>query len=123
MEFIDLLNDHVTPFYDSKSAANHIAWMYNAVFVGSLLESLLVGCFVALLSKRREMIAAIALSLVSLVMTATIFWESVVAHDPVDPALFPRIMLHQLGGSFLIVLGGIIVREMRSAGTPRLSRV
>lgn len=121
MEFIDLLNDHVTPYYDSKGAANQMAWMYYTVFVGSLLESLLVGCFVALVAKRREMIAAIALSFVSLVMTATTFWESVAAHNGADPALFPRIMIHQFGASFLIVLGGIIVREMRSAATHRLS--
>ncbi len=83
--------------------------------MGSLLESLIVGCVVAVVVKRREMIATMTLSFVSLLMTVTIFWESGVVHDPVDPALFPKIMLEQLSASFLIVIGGIIVREIRSA--------
>jgi len=121
MESISLLNQHVTPYYDSKHAASHIFWMYYTVFVGSLLLSLIIGSFVAMVAKRREMIATMTLSFVSLVMTVTTFWTLVARHEPVDPVSFPRIMIRQLSASFLIVIGGIIVREMRSAATHSLS--
>ncbi len=61
------------------------------------------------------------LSFVSLVMTATIFWVLVARHQPVDPALFPAIMVQQLSGSCMIVIGGGIVRESRSAMSRRAS--
>lgn len=121
MEIILFLNHHVEPYYNSEQAASHMFWMYYTVFVGSLLESLIVGCFVALAAKRREMIATLALSIVSLAMTATIFWALVVTHKPVDPVVFPRIMIHQLGASLLIVIGGIIVREIRSPAAQSVS--
>ena len=121
MEFIFLLNHHVMPYYDSKHAASHLFWMYYTVFVGSLLISLIIGSFVAMVAKRREMIATMTLSFVSLIMTVTIFWESVAMHYAVDPGLFPRIIIKQLSASFLIVIGGIIVREIRSAAARSLS--
>ena len=121
MEFIFLLNHHVTPYYDSKHVASHLFWMYYTVFVGSLLVSLIIGSFVAMVAKRREIIATMTLSFVSLIMTVTIFWESVAMHYPVDPGLFPKIIIDQLGASFLIVIGGITVREIRSAAAQSLS--
>ncbi|HUI73945.1 MAG TPA: hypothetical protein VLX32_03325 [Candidatus Acidoferrum sp.] len=115
MEFISLLNHHVTPYYDYTDAASQMFWMYYTVFVGSLLLSLITGSFVAMVAKRREMIATISLGFVSLVMTATTFWTLVARHKAVDPVLLPKIMIDQLGASLLIVIGGIIVREIRSA--------
>jgi flagellar biosynthesis protein FliQ len=121
MEFISLLNHHVMPYYDSKHAASHLFWMYYTVLVGSLLASLIIGSFVAIVAKRREVIATMTLSFVSLIMAVTIFRESVAMHYPVDPGLFPKIFIGQLGASFLIVIGGIIVREIRSAAAQSLS--
>jgi len=121
MEFISLLNHHVMPYYDSEHVASHLFWMYYTVFLGSLLASLIIGSFVAMVAKRREMIATMTLSIVSLIMTVTIFWESVAMHYPVDPGLFPKIFIDQLSASLLIVIGGIIVREIRSAPAQSLS--
>jgi len=121
MEFLSLLNHHVMPYYDSKRLASHLFWMYYTVFVGSLLASLIIGSFVAMVAKRREMIATMTLSFVSLIMTVTIFWESAAMHNRVDPHLFPKIIIDQLGASFLIVIGGIIIRETRSAAAQSLS--
>jgi len=56
----------------------------------------------------REMVAAMTLSFISLVMTATSFWASV---------LFLHIMIEQFGASPLMTIGGIIVREIRSGAT------
>ena len=106
---------HVTPHYDSSGAATHLLWLKNAVLIGSLLEALIVGCITGVVTKGREMISTIALSFVSFVMAAALFWMSVAMHDPVDPALFPAIMVQQLSGSCMIVIGGAIVREIRSS--------
>lgn len=99
------LNHHVRPYYDSKGAAVYLSRLEDAVLIGSLLESLIVGCVVAVVAKRREMVAAMTLSVISLVMTATIFWASV---------FFLHIMIKQLSASLLMTIGGIIVREIRS---------
>jgi hypothetical protein len=63
----------------------------------------------------------VTLSFVSLVMTATTFWTLVARHEPFDPVFFPRLMIRQLSASFLIVIGGIIVRETRTAAARSLS--
>jgi hypothetical protein len=106
---------HVTPHYDSSRAATHLLWLKNAVLIGSLLEALIDGCITGVVTKGREMTSTIALSFVSFVMAAPLFWMSVAMHDPVDPALFPAIMVQQFSGSCMIVIGGAIVREIRSS--------
>lgn len=114
MAIIFSLNHHVTPYYDSKGADAYLSRVEDAVLIGSLLESLIVGCFVAATTKGREMIATMTMGVVSLVMTATIFWVLVATHAPINPVLFPHIMIDQLSGSLLMIIGGIIVREVRS---------
>ena len=121
MEFISLLNHHATPYYDSKHVANHIFWMYYTVFVGSLLLSLIIGCLVAGVAKRREMIATMSLSFISLVVTVTEFWVLVAIRAPVNPVFFPRLLIHQIGASLLMIISGIVVREIRSAAGQSLS--
>ena len=115
MAIILFLNHHVTPYYDPRGVARREFWMANTVLIGSLLESLIAGSLVAVAAKGREMIAAMTLSLVCLVMTPTIFWALVTERAPVNPVFFPHIMVDQLGGSLLMIIGGIIVREIRSA--------
>jgi hypothetical protein len=115
------LHNHLFAPYDSKGVATYFFWLKTGVLIGSLFESLIIGSFVALAAKGREMVATGTLSFVSLVMTATIFWVSVASHEPVDPALFPAIMVQQLSGSCLIFIGGVIVRESRSAMSRRAS--
>jgi hypothetical protein len=110
---------HVTPYYDSNEVATHFFWLRIGVLIGSLLEALIIGCIVAVATKCREMVSTIALSFISVVMGAALFWMSVAMHNPVDPALFPATMVQQLSGSCMIVIGGVIVREIRSARSPR----
>lgn len=115
---------HVTPHYNSNEVATHIFWLRTGVLIGSLLEALIIGCIVAVATKGREMVSTISLSLIFFVMTAALFWLSVAMHDPVDPGLFPAIMVQKLSASCMIVIGGVIVREIRSAmsGRPSASR-
>jgi len=112
---------HVTPYYDSNRVATHFFWLKNVVLIGSLLEALIIGCIVGVATKGREMVSTMALSLVSFVMAAALFWVSVAMHQPVDPALFPAIVVQQLSGSCMIVIGGVIVREIRSTTSRRPS--
>jgi hypothetical protein len=115
------ISHHVTPYYDSNEVATHFFCLRIGVLIGSLLEALIIGCIVGMATKGREMVGTIALSFVSFVMAAALFWMSIAMHDPVDPALFPAIMVQQLSGSCMIVIGGVIVREIRSAKSRRLS--
>ena len=85
------------------------------------MEALIVGCIVGVATKGREMVSTMALSFVSFVMAAALFWMSVAMHQPVDPALFPAIMVQPLSGSCMIVIGGVIVREIRSTTSRRPS--
>jgi hypothetical protein len=70
---ITILNHHMTPY---------------TLLIISLLESLIVGCLVAGVAKRREMIATMSLSFISLVVTVTDFWVSVAIRAPVNPSFF-----------------------------------
>jgi hypothetical protein len=112
---------HVTPYYDSNEVATHFFWLRIGILIGTLLEALIIGCIVAVATKGREMVSTIAVSFISVVMGAALFWMSVAMHNPVDPALFPAIMVQQLSGSCMIVIGGVIVREIRSAMSRRPS--
>jgi hypothetical protein len=73
-------------------------------------------------TKGREMAGTMALGFVSFVMAAALFWMFVAMHNPVDPALFPTIMVNEFSDSCMIVIGGVIVREIRSAMPCRPSR-
>jgi len=119
---ITILNHHVTPYYDPRGIARREFWMQNTLLIISLLESLIVGCLVAGVAKRREMIATMSLSFISLVMIVTEFWVLVAIRAPVNPVFFPHILIDQLGASLLMIIGGLIVRELRSAATRDPSR-
>jgi hypothetical protein len=112
------LHNHLVA-HDSKSVDTYFFWLKTRVLIASLFESLIIGSFVAVAAKGREMVVTVTLSFVSLVMTAMIFGVSVARHEPVDPALFPAIMVQQLSCSCMIVIGGVIVRESRSAMSRR----
>jgi hypothetical protein len=86
---------HVTPYYDSNEVAAHFFWLRIGVLTGSLLEALVIGCIVAAATKGREMVSTIALSFISVAMRAALFWMAVAMHNPLDPALFPAIMVQQ----------------------------
>jgi|SRR5215469_3752019 len=132
LRLLDLLNHHVMPYYDRAGADRHGFWIYYTVLIGSLFEALIVGCLVAVVAKRREMVAAMSLSFISLVVTVTDFWVSVAIEEHklrlgtlravVDPVLFPHILIDQLGASLLMIIGGLIVRELRSAAAHSVSR-
>jgi hypothetical protein len=118
---IHLRRHHVTPFYDDAHLAKYMLWLTTGILIGRLLFSLIIGCFVAAAAKGRELLATMTLGLVSLAMDVMTFWVLVARHQPVDPSFLRPIMVHQFAGSCMIIIGGIIVRESRSALSRRCS--
>ena len=114
---IHLYRHHVTPYYTPAHWAAHVLWLNTSILIGRLLVSLVIGCLVAAAAKGREMVATITLGLVSLVLAVVMSWMLFAGHlpDAGDPALLPWIMAQQFCNSTIIVVGGIIVRESRSA--------
>jgi hypothetical protein len=118
---LQLRRHHVTPYYTRPQFQDYLFWLNNGIWIGHVLISLFVGCIVAAAAKGREMVATMTLGLVPLVMTATIFCLLVTRHQPVDPTLLPAIMIRQFCSSILIVIGGVIVRQIRSPQSRRVS--
>jgi hypothetical protein len=81
--------------------------------IGHVLVFLLVGCAVAMVARGREMAATTALALIFGLMVA--FSSVVILARGGDPLLWR--LLWYFADSFAIVLGGVIVRTRRSAGT------
>ena len=83
------------------------------MLIAHLILSMFVGCMVAVLAKGREMVAAIALSLILCGMVGFALVR-VATHQPVDAEW----ALWSLAGPFAIVISGTIVRILRSAAKP-----
>jgi hypothetical protein len=104
-------------------AKNYLFWLRTTYLWGSMLYALLVGCFVAMAAKSREMTAAIALSLVFGAVSSaalTVF----ALHQPPGFRFGSALALFKtITSPIMIVSGAIIVRKFRSAHAHRLSSV
>jgi hypothetical protein len=80
-----------------------------------VIASIFVGCIVALAAKRREMVATMSLVLVLCALTGVSSVWLASRNAPILWGMFPW----YFADWFAIVLGGIIVREIRSAATRR----
>jgi hypothetical protein len=114
---IHMYRHHVTPYYTPAQWADHVLWLNTGIMIGRLLVSLVIGCLVAVAAKGREMVATTTLGLASLVVTVVMCWMLFAGHLPGagEPAFLSWIMTQQLCNSTIIVVGGIVVRESRSA--------
>ena len=113
---------HVTPYYTWPQAQTYLLWLNSGIWIGHLLLSLFIGCFVAVVARGSEMVAATALGLLCGAMNGVGFLVLVARHSPENAYLAP-FLVHQFAGSIMIVIGGVIVRESRSAMARRTSRV
>jgi hypothetical protein len=91
-----------------------------SILVGRLIMSLLTGCIVATAAKGKEMVATMALGLGWATMAVVGLLVLVTRHWP-EQAYFLPLLVDQFGSSALLVMGGIIVREGRSAISRRPS--
>jgi len=90
-------------------------WVLNAMAIAHVIASMSLGCVVALVAKGREMVATmtLALGLCALIGTAVVW---VGTHQAMDVAW----ILWSCADPLAIVVGGVIVRTLRSAATTRL---
>ena len=109
--------------YSSRHYEAYVWLLAYGIPIVSITQSLLIGCVVALLARGREMVAAIALSLLRAAPIAWllfIFFGRTPLARPVIPFLgtflFSR-ALDLIG----IVIGGVIVRKARSASASRVA--
>lgn len=79
-----------------------------------LVEMTLIGCIVAAAAKGREIIATVVLDMVSSVIVGLLFYLATLDRPPEIP--FPWIfLLRNFENWMAIVLGGILIRKLRSA--------
>jgi hypothetical protein len=111
--------------YSNRHYEAYVWLLAYGIPIVSITQSLLIGCVVALLARGREMIAALALSLLR---AATIAWALSIPFGrtpptrPVIPFLAPFLFSRALD-LIGIVIGGIIVRKARWASARRLAAV
>jgi len=117
---IHFYRNHVTPYYAHLDT--YVLWLNAAILIGRLLSSLFIGCIVAAVAKRREMVATITLGLIWAAIAAKAILVLVTRHWPEQAFRLP-FLVDQFGSSSLIVMGGVIVREIRSAMSRRPTRV
>jgi hypothetical protein len=99
-------------FYWSAHFQAYI-WVLNGMLIAHLILWMFVGCMVALVAKGREMVATMTLVLVQCALIGAA-WVWVAMHGPMGVAW----MLWSCAGPCAIVLGGAIVRMLRSAAKP-----
>lgn len=105
-------NHHFLPPY--QHFRFYVLLVNGGMYLIRLTVSTLIGCIVALLSKRREMSATLALSLVCSIPALTrflLFFHGTKLYGNAL-ALF-YVLLYFFGGLFALVAGGAIVRSYR----------
>ncbi len=117
---IQFRRHHVTQYYSNLEA--YVDWLNTSILIGRLLMSLFIGCIVAAVAKGREMVATMTLGFIWAAMVVKAILVLVTRHWP-EQAFLLHFLVDQFGSSGLIVMGGVIVRESRSAMSPRVSRV
>jgi hypothetical protein len=97
-------------------------WLESGIFIGEDVMSLLVGCVVAMAAKGKEMAATMTLGFLATLIHAGIA-VSVAKHAHADAfALLRLFPVRLFASAILVVIGGVIVREIRFAAARRLSR-
>ncbi len=92
-------------------------WILKGMWPAQLILSMFVGCMVAFVARGREMVATMTLVLVQFALIGSA-WVWVAMHRPMGVAW----MLWSCGDPCAVVLGGAIVRMLRSGAKPLPSR-
>jgi hypothetical protein len=113
---LNYFNQHVFPLYTVYPRLE-LFLINGGILVYRLTASLLIGCMVALLSKRREMPATLALSLACSISVVTRFLPFL--HRNYETLRHARflllawVLLYFFGGLFALIAGGVVVRRHR----------
>jgi small-conductance mechanosensitive channel len=115
---IELRWHHVVPYYTQREMDAYMFWFGTAVMIGYLLVPLFVGCIVATVAKAREIIATVTLS-VFLFARTVVAWFNLARHRPE----LPQLPIMALVGILLVLIGGVMVREVRRVARGRRSNL
>jgi hypothetical protein len=111
------LNQHVFPYLHGVSHLEvrlEVLLLNCGMILYRLTVWMLTGCIVALLCKRREMLATLALSFVCSIPALTRFLVYLRGWNRYETLLTVLpVLLYCFGGLFAIVVGGVIVRWHR----------
>jgi hypothetical protein len=110
---------HDNPYYTWSQAQARIRLIVYGDLMGHFLLSLFIGCVAALAVKGREMVASITLAFVLWVPAMALFLVWSARHWP----FYPLQLITPLSDSIMIVIGGGIVRKIRSVAAPRTTPV
>ena len=107
--------------YSNAHVDAYMFFLTWGILVGRVLQPMIIGCLVAVAAKGREMAATVALGFVTGALTSLAFLNWV-KHRP-ENAYLLSFFVSQFGSSVMIVIGGVIVREIRSAMLRRAAGV
>jgi hypothetical protein len=102
--------------YSNMHVDAYMFFLNSGILVGRVIVPLSVGCIVAMVAKGREIVAAMTLGLLRVALLGGWGFLLLWAHGnwPGSASLL-AFSVHSFVGSIAIVVGGIIVREIRSA--------
>jgi hypothetical protein len=113
---LDVVTDRYLIYWSSHFHA--YLWVLKGLWIEYLMGSLFTGCVIALLAKRREMVATMTLAFIlsAMVVVGTV-WAVVITTD----ASYLWNLIWSFADPFAIVIGGVIVRMHRSSAKTRPS--
>lgn len=117
-------NHHYLPPYHHLHLA--VFLLNGGMYLIRLTMSLSIGCIVALISRGKEVLATVTLSLLCGVWAILGFWNFCQGWNPENllrVAILLPALLYYFGGSVAIVAGGAIVREYRLRSLHRLTLI
>jgi hypothetical protein len=106
--------------YSNTRVDAYMLFLTWGILIGRLIESMIIGCIVAVAAKDREIVATTTLGLVFGALTG--LGLMLLAGQWLENAYLIPFLVNQFSSSIMIVIGGVIVRESRSAMARRTSR-
>ncbi len=106
--------------YSNLHYGFYISFLDYGIPITGAIQSILLGCLVAAFARQREMIATTALSFLGTASIGLLFLDTS-GHGSRFAYSWPFVII-ELMNQLAIVLGGVIVREIRLALRNRLSR-
>jgi hypothetical protein len=108
--------------YSTAHYNAYVFWVTDGILIARLVESMLVGCVVAMAAKGKELVATTTLSLI-VVAVIGMGWAQSAGFWPEDSIGVSRILVSTLEHPLMIVTGGALVRIGRWAPARRPSAV
>lgn len=105
----------VVPYYTWSQMQAHVLWLNRAIMIGQFIELMLVGCIVAMATRGREMVSTLTLAFIRGPLAGVSLLVATLRHWPHMHTVFLLpFLISMFAGSIVIVIGGVIVRMLRS---------